>query len=155
MTEDQLQFKIVTWFHNHVPEERGYLYRTENKTNKGARDKGLGLIKGVSDLHYTAPCSIRCYFELKAMNSRHEVTHLEEQLHFIELQEKRGGLGFFVFELEHFQTIMANIFPNGVNLFAYSMAKDSVAYIRDRVELARQSRCKTVMLSYDFKSMVV
>jgi len=155
MTEDQLQFKIVTWFHNSIPEERGYLYRTENKTTKGARDKGLGLIKGVSDLHYTAPCSMRCYFELKVMSSRHEVTHLEEQLHFIELQEKRCGLGFFVFELEHFQTIMANIVPNGVNLLAHRMAKDSVNYIRDSVNYARESRCKTVMLNYDFKSMVV
>lgn len=133
----QLKSKLMTWFNNSIPQERGYLY--DNKTL----------------LHYSATCSMRCYFELITMNSNHEVSNLKEKLHFIDLQEKRGGIGFFVFELEHFQTIMANVVPNGVNLLAHKMAKDSVNYVRDRVNYAIESRCKTVMLNYDFKTLVI
>lgn len=155
MTEDQLQFKIVTWFHNNVPEERGYLYRTENKTNKGAKDKGLGLIRGVSDLHYTAPCNTRLLIELKAPKKRHTVVHLEEQLNFIYKHQKRGAVGCFVFSLDQFQHLMANTLPNGLNLLGLKMAARSVKYIERVVEVAKLMKNKTVELDYNFLEDVV
>ena len=155
MTEDRLQFEIVTWFHNSVPEERGFLCRTENKTNKGARDKGLGLVKGMSDLRYTAPCNSQVLFELKAPGSRHPVDHLKQQLNFIHQHSKRGAIGFFVFSLDRFQTIIANIVPNGVNLNAINMANHSIAYIRKVVNEAELKRQKTVFLDYDYKDLKI
>ena len=150
MTEDQLQFQIVTWFHNNIPSERGYLYRTENKTNKGARDKGLGLIKGVSDLHYHAPCGRLLLIELKAPKMRHSVAHLEEQLKFIAQHEKRGAVGFFVFSLDQFQHIIANTVPDGLNIGCFEMAKKSIRYIEDVVKQAKIEGRKTVELNYKF-----
>ena len=150
MTEDQLQFKIVTWFHNNIPTERGYLYRTENKTNRGAKDKGLGLIKGVSDLHYHTPCGRLLLIELKAPKMRHSVEHLEQQLKFIAQHEKRGAVGFFVFSLDQFQHIIANTVPDGLNILGFEMAKKSIRYVEDMVKMATILRNKTVKLDYNF-----
>ncbi len=155
MSEDRLQYEIIKWFNNKIPAERGYLCRTENKTNKGANAKALGMVKGMSDLKYTAPCGTQILIELKTLNSRHDVNHLRKQLDFIVKHSIRGAVGFFVFELEAFQTIIANIVPNGVNLRALTMATHSQQYIKDMIEWADTKGSKTIELCYDFKTCKV
>lgn len=149
MSEDRLQFECVKWFWNHVTEERGFLCRTENKTTKGARDKALGLVKGMSDLKYTSKDGTQMFFELKAKNSRHQVSHLVEQLNFIEKHQKRGCIGFFIFSLEQFQTIMASCY-NGVTSNTYTLSQHSIDYIKSRIEDAKLKESITVKLDYEF-----
>ena len=151
MTEDRLQFDCVKWFHNSVTEERGFLCRTENKTNKGARDLGLGMVKGMSDLRYTDKNGTTILFELKAQDSRHDVKKLKEQLNFIERHELRGAVGFFIFELDQFKTVMANIVPSGINDLAIAMSNLSKAYIKRMIGESEKINRKTVELHFNYK----
>lgn len=149
MTESQLQFSIVTWLWNNFPKERGHLYMTENKTNKGAYYKGMGMIPGVSDMHYIAPCGTLVLFELKSLCSEHDIDHLNRQLSFIKNQEKRRALGFFVFEKEQFEIIMYNLM-DGITDVALKMSEHSCNYVRQRIEFCEQNKIKRVKLDYNF-----
>lgn len=149
MSEVRLQYEIVTWFNNKVPQERGTLFAIMNETNKGATKRGLGLLPGASDLGYIAPSGEFIGFELKVIDSRHPVEHLKRQLEFAERITKRGGLGFFVFSLDHFKHIMANIVTSGVTIFACDIAEQSRNFIARSIEKAEIKGTKTVKLEWN------
>lgn len=107
MTEDQLQQKCFLYFHNKYKNLRGRLFRTENKTTVNA--KGLGLVKGVSDLQYVLPNGKIVPVELKVNGSRHKVKHLEEQLEWVSDIAKCSGLGFFCFSFDHFKQVIDSL----------------------------------------------
>lgn len=107
MSEQQLQFKIVTTFHNRFPEHRGMLLEINNSTNKGAYRKGMGLVKGASDLLFISPEGYVFTFELKENGSRHEVKHLQRQLDWArKINGKVNGAAFFIFGEDQFFRIM-------------------------------------------------
>ena len=150
MREERLQYEIVTWFHNSVPEERGTLFAIMNETNRGATKKGLGLLPGASDLGYIAVDGSFVGFELKVPGSRHDVAHLKRQLSFAEKAIERGSLAFFVFSLDHFKHIAASL-TSGPIVLSWGLSRQSLDFIRGKIVEGETKGIKTVKL--DWKGM--
>lgn len=148
MNEKRLQFDCVTWFNNSVPTERGTLFAILNETNKGAHKKGIGLVKGASDLAYIAQDGVFCPIELKVPDTRHEVEHLKRQIDFIKKMNDRGGLGFFCFSKNHFQHIIASLTP-GVTISAQAISDHSIRFIENSIVKGEMRKTKTVKLEWD------
>lgn len=137
MTEDQLQQQIVTYFHNTYPEHRGMLFEVNNKTDKGAHRRALGLVPGASDLLYIDTKGIAHAMELKAPGTRHDVKHLEKQLNWGQRVALRGGSTSFIFSLEQFKQEFENIKHNHLH--------KSWCYV-DR--MVNEAKTKTVKLEW-------
>lgn len=150
--EDRLQKNIVRIFKYMAPREDLFFCRTENKTDKGAYYKNLGLTKGMTDIKYTSRTGKQILIELKAQKTRHDIEHLKEQLNFIEEHQKRGCLGIFIFSVDHFQTFMANIL-NDITINALTMCNDSQNYIQSVIKNAEAIGNKTALLYYDYKEL--
>ena len=151
MSEQQLQFKIVTRFHNTYPEHRGMLLEINNSTNKGAYRKGMGLVKGASDLLFIGPSGVVYAFELKESGSRHSVDHLKCQLNWsIKVSNRDKAQSFFIFNEEQFFEIMVLILSLSTDPLrpcAALRAKSYVAlsYINS---LTTNAKTKTVKINY-------
>lgn len=67
-SELKLQSECYIWFHNTYPEHRGRLYCVNNNSEnaiKGALNKAIGVIKGVSDMHFILPEGRILFIEMK------------------------------------------------------------------------------------------
>jgi hypothetical protein len=106
MTEDRLQYECVKWFYNTFPNHRGMLFEINNKTVRGAYRKGLGLVRGASDLMFLHPKGFVVPIELKVESSRHELAHLIRQYNWLEQTRLRGGVPFICTKLEDFIEII-------------------------------------------------
>jgi hypothetical protein len=149
MTEQQLQFKIVTNFHNLYPEQRGMLIEINNSTNKGAFRKGMGLVKGAADLIFISPSGVVFTFELKAPGARHNVKHLREQLEWAKkINSKALSKAFFIFDLKQFFTIIIAILKH--NKFIYSLESDlTLGYIEDLIKDKKDSQAVKIDYNHD------
>ena len=146
MTETKLQFDIVMWFNNNYKTDRGSLFAIQNETNKGAYKKGLGLVPGASDLGHILETGVFCAFELKAPNARHVVKHLKRQSGWLQLVNKRGGVGFFIFSVKHFQHAIDNCKLD--NERTHLISKNSLDFIANCIEIAEEKGTKTVKLDW-------
>lgn len=144
MTEDKLQFECVTWFHNTHNAERGYLFEINNKTNKGSHRKGLGLVKGASDLFYIMPDSLPLAIELKTHGKSWRIQHIQDQVHFIRKMQNRDGNGAFVFTKEQFDTLIYHVMNHTGELNSYCDTLNK--YVVDRLQKAIEKEQKTVTL---------
>jgi hypothetical protein len=150
MTEDQLQQKCVLWFHKEYKSERGMLFRTENKTNRNK--KGLGLIKGVSDLNYCSKWGHLIPIEIKVNGSSHKTEHLKNQYDWCKSVQERSGLAFFVFSFEHFMQVMNSLMDHRFNAgFLALESADTLNYIKNLVGMSSTESVKLdyIMSNYD------
>lgn len=72
-TESRLQQECFMWHWNTFPEERGRLWIQYNNPKNGAHGavlKGMGLVKGVSDLAYLRSDGRMVFIELKLPGQR-------------------------------------------------------------------------------------
>lgn len=147
MSEDQLQQQCVVYFNNTYKEYRGRLFRTENKTNRNA--KGLGLVRGVSDLQFVNDEGRIIPLECKVNGSRHEVLHLAEQLYWSEKIKELSGLAFFFFSFNQFKEIVDKLIDyNNNELWLLTESKMTMDYIHSKVNGAVKMNAKTVILNY-------
>lgn len=149
MNEKHLQHNCVTWFHNHVKEERGTLFAILNETNKGASKLGQGLLKGASDNGYISRLGEFVGLEFKYPGNRHSVNHLIRQIEFAERIMKRGGLGYFVFFEDQFKHIMADLISKGVCVDTHIAAQKTIDYVKGVVDFAKLNGNKTCCLNPD------
>lgn len=147
MSENKLKFDIVKWFHNSHKKHRGSLFAIRNETNKGAYEKGLGLVKGASDLGHILENGVFCGFEIKLPNTRHDVEHLKDQLEWLKLVNKRGGIGFFIFSLKQFQHAMFGL-TEGTQDNAYIISRNSLNFVSKCIEKAEEKGTKTAKLPW-------
>ena len=146
MSEQQLQFKIVTRFHNEYKMHRGMLIEINNSTNKGAYRKGMGLVKGASDLLFIGPDGTAYTFELKENGSRHSVDHLKCQLDWArKILNRSKSFSFFIFDVEDFFNIIYTIVIARDVDALYNISTDSLNYIYD---LTEKATTKTVKIDY-------
>lgn len=146
MHEDRLQYDCVTWFNNTYKDKRGMLLEINNKTNKGAYRKGLGLVKGASDLMLIEPRNLSVLFiELKVNGSRHDVKHLKNQCDW--LHKMNGGFfGTFVFSEEQFKALIQGFYLRiSQKTGFYSQISKPLSYVKTVTENAKT---KTVKLDY-------
>lgn len=84
MSEKQLQHRIVMKFSHDYPHLRGCLFLIDNDTHNvkhAMTKKSSGMVAGVSDLILVHPITkIMCGIEIKAPNSRHKTSHLQQQI---------------------------------------------------------------------------
>ena len=103
MSESKLQSEMVIEFSQEMPQERGKLWATLNRTlsiKDGMKQKGMGLIEGVSDLIYYD--TILVGIEVKSPGTIHKKTHIEKQLKWGLKIEASGGMYFIVTNLKGF-----------------------------------------------------
>ena len=100
MTEDQLSCQIVKAVRNKHPETRGRFFHISNERNNKTQAyvaKAIGIFPGVADFIYLYEFTGGHGFigftalEVKVPNSRHEVSHIEQQVEWGELVESLGG----------------------------------------------------------------
>jgi len=67
-TEARIQQECFLWFHNNHPHLRGLLFQVNNNSNdkvKGAIQKALGRVAGVSDMIFLSPKNGAVMLEFK------------------------------------------------------------------------------------------
>jgi hypothetical protein len=106
MTHDQLQSHCFIWHHNNYPNERGMLFAVRNNAVnriKGAQDKAIGVVAGVSDLIYISPSGRVIGIEFKVGADKQSAAQKTFQTGL----EARGGAYHIVSTFEDFQTIIS------------------------------------------------
>lgn len=149
MSEQQLQFNIVKNFRNKYPEHRGMLFEINNSTNKGAHRKGLGQVKGASDLFFLNEFGKHFAIELKEPESRHDVSHLIDQCNWLTKVGDRGGLGFFIFTHEDFENIIEMAIMEDPPYDLESISIRSIDMVLSIALFAQKNGKKTVKLPYN------
>lgn len=98
MREDKLQSDIVRKFSELYPNKRGQLFHVPNQRNnkvQAFQAKSLGIFAGVADLifidYLPGGDTLICALELKTLESRHKVDHIEQQLEWGKTLERCGG----------------------------------------------------------------
>lgn len=134
ITEAQLQFQIVTYFNNNYKAERKRLFEINNSTNKGVTRKGMGLIKGVSDLGYINLLGGFIGLELKVKDSRHNIKHLETQCEWLEMLNYTQGesMGLFIYTLDDFIEFRDMLYKD--KAVAQQIALESIAVMRAKIQ---------------------
>lgn len=105
MTEHRLQQECFLWHWNTHPAERGCLWHVNNNARnriQGAVLKAIGVVKGVSDLHYLRPDGVTIYIEVKLPGERQSPAQQQWQ----KLVEDRGGEYHIITTLEEFQNLI-------------------------------------------------
>ena len=93
MSEEKLQSDIVRKFSELYPEKRGQLFHVPNEritASQKLKAKSIGVFSGVSDLIYIGDGIVNC-LELKAPNSYHKVTHVQQQVDWGKTMESIGN----------------------------------------------------------------
>ena len=93
MSEIKLQSDIVRKFSELYPEKRGQLFHVPNERNNQAqvwKAKSIGIFSGVSDLFFID--FINVGIELKEVNSRHKISHINQQMEWAKILESKGGV---------------------------------------------------------------
>lgn len=93
MSEEKLQSDIVRKFSELYPEKRGQLFHVPNEritASQKLKAKSIGVFSGVSDLIYIGNGKI-CCLELKAPNSYHKITHVQQQVDWGKTMESIGN----------------------------------------------------------------
>jgi hypothetical protein len=122
------------------------LLEINNSTNKGAYRKGMGLVKGASDLLFISPEGHVYAFELKENKSRHDVKHLRRQFEWsMKVNSRPNGAAFFIFSEEQFFRVMEYILQRN-EVRSNLEAGHSMSYIRCLIE---DATTKTVQINYD------
>ena len=94
MSEEKLQSDIVRKFSELYPEKRGQLFHVPNEritASQKLKAKSIGVFSGVSDLIYIGDGIVNC-LELKAPNSYHKVTHVQQQVDWGKTMESIGNI---------------------------------------------------------------
>ncbi|MDJ1481561.1 hypothetical protein QNI16_13765 [Cytophagaceae bacterium YF14B1] len=106
-SETRIQALCIQWHWNTFPAYRGLLHTHNNNSHnaiKGALNKALGIVKGVSDLEYFF--AGKSYFiELKNLVGYQTL----EQKQFQKLVQSQGGSYQIVRSLEEFQHLIERI----------------------------------------------
>jgi len=142
MTEDQLQRKCVLWFHTTYPLHRGMLFEINNKTDKGANRRTLGLVPGASDLMLISPLGVPSALEVKVNGTRHNVAHLKKQVEWGKLVAENHGYSSFIFTLEQFQAEVKEIMWGG----KVNFVSDAAKYVERAIS---EAKTKTIKLEFN------
>lgn len=146
-TEAQLQQACVMYFNNTYKHLRGRLFRTENKTTVNA--KGLGLVKGVSDLQFILHNGKICPIELKLNGTRHKTKHIEAQFNWIEGIKKLSGIAFFCYSFEHFKEIIDKLVHFNQNQISLEFESEkSISYIQKVLSEAYLKGSDSVLINF-------
>lgn len=104
MNEKQLQAKIVIEFSQKMPELRGCLWATANRTlsiKDGQTQMAMGMIPGVSDLILFYRGKFIA-LEIKVVGKIHKKGHIERQLEWGKQIEANGGRYFIITSVADF-----------------------------------------------------
>lgn len=107
MNEKQLQSKIVIDFSHKMPELRGCLWATANRTfsiKDGQTQMAMGMIPGVSDLILFYKKRMVA-LEVKVIGKIHKKEHIERQLEWGKKIEANGGRYFIITSVADFWDI--------------------------------------------------
>lgn len=110
MTHDQLQSKCVIWLWNEFYFERGMWHH--NKANsinqvQGARDKALGVARGIWDLEYVTPNGMIAWFEFKV--GKDKLSDSQRQFRAKINQRCTNHIWFEIRTFEDFKDIICQI----------------------------------------------
>lgn len=118
MNEKQLQSKIVIEFSQKLPELRGCLWATMNRTlslKDGQTQMAMGMIAGVSDLILFYKKKMVA-LEIKVVGKIHKKQHIERQLEWGKQIEANGGRYFVITSVfEFWEVFNGNEVKYGVN----------------------------------------
>lgn len=147
-SEAQLQYECVKWFNNNYKEFRGCLVEINNSTNKGAYRKSMGQVKGASDLVlFNKTNGLVLFIELKLNGSVHKVAHLNTQLDWLDVMNKKFET-IFCFGIEMFQEAVS-IFLNGGDFFGLvDFSSETKNFVRRKIKNAESRGVKSVKLDY-------
>jgi hypothetical protein len=102
ISEERFQAECYQWFHNSFPELRGLLWHVPNGGQRSASEankfKAIGLVPGVSDLHFFYHGKIY-FIELKTETGRLS----ENQVKWIESISSQGAEVAVIRDLQTFQ----------------------------------------------------
>lgn len=110
--EQKLQSSIVISFSQEMPEKRGQLWATMNRTlsaKDGQKQLAMGLFSGVSDLCFFDYPNRFVGIELKSPGTTHSINHLKKQISWGRTIEENGGEYCFVLSLSGFWAVIDRI----------------------------------------------
>ncbi len=147
MNEDQLQQQCILYFNNKYKHLRGRLFRTENKTTTNS--KGLGLIKGVSDLQFILSDGRIAPIELKVYGSRHKVSHLQQQLDWLKQIKKLSAHAYFCFSTDEFKELIDRlVYPIGNEIWLLTESNITISHVENLIEKANEKGIESVKIEY-------
>jgi hypothetical protein len=143
MTEQQLQHELIMWFSQQWPNAHGLLFEVNNDTytrNHAMTRRSIGMVPGVSDLILIDPNFGHIVgIELKAPGSRHEKTHIQNQIKWGKKIVSTGGMYIMSSELDTIKKVVTWIME-GKDEFVDEMLRCAM----DEVEKKLETKNKTV-----------
>ena len=106
--EDKLQASMVLWFSQNKTKDRGCLWSVRNTTlspQDGMKQKAMGMFAGVSDLIHFKEGAMTG-IEVKALETRHSILHLQQQIFWGRKIISQGGGYYFCYDLDGFTRLI-------------------------------------------------
>lgn len=148
MSEKELQHNIVKWFGQTYPEHRGLLFEVNNNTysvRHGLSRISMGMVPGVSDLILIMPkCGKIAALELKAINSRHPINHIENQLDWGKKIIDNGGFYLMSYKEREIRGFMYHCIRQKYNCLRYTQ-DTYIPNIQFEIDLAKKNNKKTIV----------
>lgn len=107
-SEGKIQSECYIWFHNTYPEHRGRLYAINNNSHnaiKGSFNKAMGVVSGVSDMHFILPEGRILFIEMKDAKG----VQSEAQKKWQATAEGLGHKYVIIRTLKDFQELIKNL----------------------------------------------
>jgi len=147
MTEARMQHEIVKWFNNTYVQYQALLFEVNNDTydiKHRMTRQSMGMITGVADLAFIVP-DVGFYvgIELKAMNSRHKIEHIRNQIEWGKIVIANGGGYLISNEIDTVKMYIERLIKDG--LPNRELERGCIAEVEEKIIAAEKRGVRNIM----------